>query len=459
MDRAGLDLVAGFIGGTARRPPSPELREEAKKCFVDWFAVSLAALQDDAAVAVRCLVQRWATQGRATNLYGDRGAAPAMALVNATLSHSLDYDDMHFPTAFHASGPTVAAALAVGADRGCSETEVLDAFVTGYEVGAAMGGEGTGPRLAASGWHPTGVLGHFSAASAAAALLRLDVLQIADALGLAATQAGGLQASGGSMAKPFHVGKAAMNGVMAAELALLGMDANTALLDEPRSGILGSLLQEEILARFDGLGREWQIHANTFKPYAACQLTHAPHEAARGLADGFRPEGLREIRVHVNPLARQVAGRERADTPLEGKFCIAYCVALGLRGHPADLSGFTEERLEDAGLRRLVEITRIVTSDGVERCASRVELDYGAAGTRQAETRAVRGSPERPLTWSDLDEKFLQVVAPVLGARVARRLLNALHNFEQPGRMAEIARLTGRVRMLGADLLAASGPR
>jgi 2-methylcitrate dehydratase PrpD len=301
----------------------------------------------------------------------------------------------------------MAATLAVSMDRGCTELDVLNAFVTGFEVGATLGEQGTGPRLAGSGWHPTGVLGHFSAVCSAASLLRLSREQIANALGLAATQAGGLQASGGSMAKPFHVGKAAMNGVMAAELAAMGMDANTALLDHPVKGVLGCLFQESIAGDLEALGKQWQIEGNTFKPYAACQLTHAPYEAAFGMAREFSPIGLRQITVHVHPLAIEVAGRPRASTPMEGKFSIAYCVGLGLLGHGADISGFSERRLADPDLRRLPEITRVLPSDTVERWAARVELDYEDTGVRLGETKAVLGSPGRPLSWSDLDRKFL----------------------------------------------------
>jgi 2-methylcitrate dehydratase PrpD len=71
--------------------------------------VSLAALADTAPSVARRQMLGWATTGRALNLYGDRGAAAPMALVNGTLSHSLDYDDMHFGSAYHASGPTMAA--------------------------------------------------------------------------------------------------------------------------------------------------------------------------------------------------------------------------------------------------------------------------------------------------------------------------------------------------------------
>jgi 2-methylcitrate dehydratase PrpD len=439
---SNLDLISAFVGGTpGRHLPAPIL-DAAKKCLVDWFAVSLAALADTAPSVARRQMLGWATTGRALNLYGDRGAAAPMALVNGTLSHSLDYDDMHFGSAYHASGPTMAATLAVGMDRGCTELEVLNAFATGFEVGATLGERGVGPRLAASGWHPTGVLGHFSAVCSAASLLRLAPQQIANALGLAATQAGGLQASGGSMAKPFHVGKAAMNGVMAAELAAMGMDANTALLDHPVKGVLGCLFQESLAGDLESLGRTWQLEGNTFKPYAACQLTHAPYEAAAGLAKGFRPEGLRGITVHVHPLAIEVAGRPRAATPMEGKFSIAYCVGLGLLGHGADISGFSEKRLADPDLRRLPEITRVLASDTVERSAARIELDYGDGGVRHGETTAVLGSPGRPMSWSDLDRKFLAVVEPAWGDD-ATHLLQTLHAFEAPGQMRKLQQLIG----------------
>jgi len=440
MAHPQLDLITRFVAAAPERPLSPVLLDAAKQSLVDWFAVALAARSDPGPSIARRLMARWATHGHALNLYGDRGAAGAMALVNATLSHSLDYDDMHFATTFHASGPTWAATLAVGMDRGASERELLQAFVAGFEVGVTMGGHGLGPRLPDVGWHSTGVLGHLSSTCSAAALLRLPPAQIEQALGLAATQAAGLQASGGSMAKPFHVGKAAMNGVMAAELAALGMDANIGLFDQPQTGLMGTLFQKPTLGAFESLGQEWQLEGNTFKPYASCQLTHAAYEAARNLAGQFSREGLREIRVHVNPLAPKVAGRTSAATPMEGKFSIGYCVGLGLMGYDADMSGFAEARLQDQDVRRLSALTRVISSDAIERCGARIELHDDSGMVTQHEVTAVRGSLGSPMRWADLDEKFMSVTQPVLGAQ-AQVLLQALHAFEQPGQLAVVSRI------------------
>ncbi|GAA5231937.1 MmgE/PrpD family protein [Verticiella sediminum] len=445
MTLSQLSTIARFVATAPERALAADVIETAKQCLVDWTAVSLAARHDAGPMATRRLIEQWHTHGQACNLYGDTGAAAPMALVNASLSHSLDYDDMHFATTFHPSGPTWATALAIGMDRGATEEQMLRAFVTGYEVGATMGCGDVGPRLADAGWHPTGILGHFSATSAAAVLLRLPASQIAVALGLAATQAAGLQASGGTMAKPYHVGKSAMNGVLAAELAALGMDANTRLFDEAEAGFLSVLFQRPAAASFDSLGRTWQIRGNTFKPYASCQLTHAAHEVARGLAGRLERCMLRQVRVWVHPLAIKVAGRPGASTPMEGKFSIAYCVSLGLLGHDADMTGFLPERIADPDVRKLAAMTRVIPDDDTERCAARIELDHGAAGVVRGEINAVRGSPGRPMTWNELEEKFLSLTRPILGDSAAQLLL-VLRNFERPGQLAEFVRIVRMTR-------------
>ena len=64
-----------------------------------------------------------------------------------------------------------------------------------------------------------------------------------NALGAAATQTGGLTASFGTMAKPFHAGRAAMDGIVAAQLAAAGFTAATGLF-EPGGGLDNALVQD-----------------------------------------------------------------------------------------------------------------------------------------------------------------------------------------------------------------------
>ena len=445
MNNSNLDAVCDFVSGMPAAAFSPEILDAAKQCFVDWFAVAIAARSDPGPRIVREQMLRWGTSGRSLTLYGDRMAAAPAALINGTLAHSLDYDDVHLTTAYHASSATFAAVLAAATDRGSSEMQILRAFIAGFEVGTTMGADGIGVALADRGWHPTGILGHFSATAAIAALLNLTRDEIAHALGIAATQTAGLQASGGSMAKPFHVGKAAMDGVMAAELAQGGLEAATHLLDDQNAGILGCLFQKATLARFDTLGRTWRITQNSFKPYAACQLTHAVFEAGCKLARDFEPRGLHAIRAYVNPLAPKVASRLRPATPLEGKFSIPYCVALGLNGHAAGPADFSSERLGDSSVMDLTGLVEIIPDEKIERWSSRVELAYDDGSRRTAEIDAALGSLARPLAWPDLEAKFMTAVEPVLRAD-APRLLDALRAFEAAGRLKEVADIIERNR-------------
>src|SRR5690606_28478015 len=127
-------------------------------------------------------------------------------------------------------------------ELGASEQQMLAAFVCGFET-AARAGYGLGELVTARGWHGTGVFGRIGAAAAASVLLELDEEAALHALGAAATQASGLAASFGTMAKPFHAGKAAMDGVIAAQLAARGFRAATSLLDVG-AGLDSALIQD-----------------------------------------------------------------------------------------------------------------------------------------------------------------------------------------------------------------------
>src|SRR5581483_5682077 len=192
---------------------------------------------------------------------GGTAAAPFAALANGTLAHCLDFDDTHIGAVTHTSAPVWAATLALGEELGADEATMLRAYVAGFETASHLG-LGLGEVVTAHGWHGTGVFGRLGACAAASALLRLDEERALHALGAGATQAGGLTASFGTMAKPFHAGKAAMGGVIAAQLARAGIVAATGVL-EPGGGLDNVLVQDGTgrLAPTDFTG--WEILNNS----------------------------------------------------------------------------------------------------------------------------------------------------------------------------------------------------
>lgn len=142
-------------------------------------------------------------------------AAPWAAMINATAAHALDFDDYDFPAISHPSAVLVPALLALGEERGSSGSDVLDAYIVGYEAMACVGKADNMLRYQ-RGWHATATLGTLGAAVACARLARHDIQATAAALSIATSMAAGFKSQFGTMTKPLHAGLAAKIGILAA---------------------------------------------------------------------------------------------------------------------------------------------------------------------------------------------------------------------------------------------------
>lgn len=442
-------IIAGYIAGAGRRDLPQPVLEAARQCLVDWVAVCIGALNEPAARIVRTLVNGGATEERALLMLGGRAAAPMAALCNGTLAHCLDFDDTYVPANTHASGPIWAATLALGDELGADEHELLRAFVTGFEVMARVG-RGLGEAVTARGFHATGVFGRIGAAAACATLLRLDERSAGHALGAATTQVSGLVGSFGTMSKPYHAGKAAMDGVLAARLAQAGFEAADRLL-EPGGELQRTIIQDGgaaiRLADFDG----WEVLENSVKPYAACHLTHPVIDAARGLGLAAQQlAGLRRVTARLAPLAFQVTGGKSGAprTGLEAKFDARYVVALSLHGRTLAAGDFGEPLADDPAVRATAAKVAVEAEPGFAYGAGRVSAELADGTVADCTVPVAKGHPGNPLSWSDLRIKFEGLVEPAAGTRTPE-VFERLREFgATPGRGL------ATLRQLSAALLA-----
>jgi len=437
----GLITAASQFALTCRQANRPaQVTDLAIMNLVDWFAVTIGARAEPAGVKVAQVVREWGMQGRSPLIVGGTSAPMGAALVNGTLAHCLDYDDLHFPSLSHLSAPTWAAVLAVGASVAADECAMIDAFLAGFEVGARLGDNGVGKAVTDRGWHSTGVHGRLSAAIAAATLLGLDQNGIAHAMAIAATQTSGLTSSFGTMAKPFHAGKAAADGVLAAQLAAQGFEGALDILDSERS-LARALVQDgSVTMSLDGLGETWEIERNALKPYACCGLTHAPIDCARELFAGFGSgkleiNAIERIVVETHSLASKVANQRTPRTSLAGKFSLSYCVSLGLNGYTASEADFQLDRLSNANIQSLERRVQLDTDDALEPSAARMRVEYTNGTQHSAAISVSLGNPENPMTWEHLQQKFTPLARPTVGEKTDE-LFATLRDFERPGAFA-----------------------
>src|SRR5438067_1156002 len=418
MANANGQAIAAYIAGAPGRALPTEVADMARLCLADWLGVAIGAADEPAGRIVREVAAAWHSEGPSTILFGGTAAAPFAALANGTLAHCLDFDDTYVRAITHTSAPVWAATLAVGEETGADEGAMLSAFVAGFETAARIG-DGLGEPVSARGWHGTGVFGRLGAAAAASVLLRLDAERTLHALGAAATQTSGLVASFGTMAKPFHAGKAAMDGIVAPQLAFGGFTAATGLF-EPGGGLDTALVQDSSVTFTPVDLAGWRILENSFKPYAACHLTHPAVDAARALAPFVAEHGaVKSVQAEIGALAERITGGKSGEpaTPLEGKFDLKYCIALGLHGQAVSAADFREPWQLDPVVRATARTVESVVSPDMGFASARLTVGFADGGHQSVRGPVAKGHPANPMTWDDMRAKFEALVSPRLGTR------------------------------------------
>jgi len=434
----------------------------AKHCIIDGLGVMLAGATQTAGEIVRDLAADAGAKAEAT-IFGRapiRSSVSYAALANGTSGHALDWDDTQLATSAdrifglltHPTIPPLVASLALGEHLGISGRTMLEAFLTGFEVECKIA-ESISPAHYKKGFHSSGTIGTFGAAVAAAKLLELDRDQIAHMLAIAASSASGIRVNFGSMTKPLHVGRAAQNGIVAAQLAARGFTGGTDALDPPW-GFFASFSHGEGFEPYRIIGKLGDPHTIVWpgvsiKPYPCGVLGHPTMDAMRRLVidNDVKPDDIVAIRVRagtniLHPLRYDIASNE-----LEAKFCPAFMVsAIALR-RKAGVHEFNDEFVRSAPVQAMMKkVERVLDKDieaqGWEKIRSTVEVDLtdGRTLVQKADER-YRGGPDLPFTRDELFEKFSDCATMLLQPERVTELFVRLEHLDEVSYVREIVDL------------------
>lgn len=408
--------------------PSATL-DMAGLCVLDWLGLAIGGAEEPATRLIRevALIEGAAPAASAVGA-GKRFSARQAALVNGVAGHALDYDDVNLAMHVHPTAVILPGLLALAEAEGLSGRAVMEAFVAGYEA-AGMIGTLISASHYARGFHATGTIGAFGAAAACAHLLGLDEEATARAYGLAGSQAAGLKAQFGTMAKPLHAGRAAEAGVMAALWARAGVSARTDILEHPR-GFAAT--------QSDGLpaeGLRWNGYAldkNLFKHHAACFGTHGTLEAIGALRrQSLAPEAVRTIRVKVDAGADAMCNIAEPRTGLEAKFSLRFNAALALHGvDTSDVAAYADPVVQRADLQAVRAITEVeLAPEGWPEDVTEVTVE-----TRDGRMLVARHDVSKPagdlnVLRGKLRTKFVNLVEPRLGAARAKDLVSQVETL------------------------------
>jgi 2-methylcitrate dehydratase PrpD len=382
----------------------------------------------------------------------DRVPAPMAALVNGTLIHSFELDDLHKSSILHPSSTGVSAALAIAESRGgIGGAELLTACVAGVEIGARVGmSVGTGHLL--RGFHPTGTHGTAAAAAAAGRALGLDPARMEHAISIGATQAAGLMASQfESMVKRMHAGRAAQSGVYGAELAARGFTGIGGVFEVDYGGYCSTLGDAPKLAALtDGLGVTFETEKVGFKGYSCCGSCHTSVEAARRIVSNRRIDVASVERVTVRATKATVL---HVGWPYEPRSVTAaqmnlpYCLSVTLLDGDAFVDQFSPRRIASddvLALAKRVQVEHEPAFDALGpagRHKVRVSLRLRDGTTIDETVDYAKGSDNDPLTDGEVELKFHRLVDPLCGETWANRAYDVVMSLDAATTTASLSDL------------------
>lgn len=433
--------LAVHVAGLHHAGLPDAVREQALKCLLDSVGNMLGARSSPKARLVDAHARGSRGAPEATVVGGERTGCAEAAFANAALARMHDLDDGHQVAMGHPASVLVPVALALGQALPVGGRDVLTALVAAYDVYAGLGAAINPSAYHDRGFDATGIVGCVAAGALAARLRGLGVEHTDHAMGIAATQAGGIIESqnDGSSGKLLCPAWAARAGLLAADLALAGFTGSAAVFEGPRGHF------QAFSNHWDGaratleLGRSFGIQDNYFKLHACMRGLHGAVDAALMLQQqGALWRDAARIRVRTSSFVARLARPHPAD-PAQAQCSLPYCVAVALRfgrvGQPQMAAG-----LGDPDIAALQDLTEVVVDESLEQLRKREARNWGAAEviveTRQGQelrqrVLMPRGGAEHPLSTHDLEAKFREQIAGTGLAARGDAILAEIAAFEQ----------------------------
>src|SRR5262245_31801565 len=416
--------VSEFIVNTKYKDIPQDVLPLGRKSILDGFGLALSGSMSEMGPLVRQYLGGFASPTAKASVVGSRMkvAVRFAALANGIFIHADDYDDTQLSVAAdrvyglltHPSVPVLPAVFAMAETNRITGRELTLAYHVGVEVECKIA-EAISPRHYGSGFHSTGTLGSFGGAAARAKLLKLDTKHIANALGIAGAQAGGLRSNFGSMTKPFTAGHAAENGIVAADLASIGWTASEEILEAKEgwfSAAGGGFDPEAIMNR---LGKSWTFAdpGVSIKPFPSGSLTHPAMGEMQRLAreNNIQVANVEKVDMGGNSAMMAALIHHRPENSLQAKFSMEFCMAILLLDRKAGLTEFTDPVVRRPDVQQLLRRVNFYVDPEAEKAGLnkmtsiiKIHLKDGKLVSGRAEF--AKGHPANPMSYEEEADKF-----------------------------------------------------
>ena len=417
---------------------------QAKRVLRDTLGVMVAGAASTAVGQVAGQMPLGASSRPSTwpGRHGDYHPITA-ALLGGMAGSTMEFEEGHARAMGHPAIQIVPAVVAAAEAGGLSGMHLIEGLIGGYEVACRI----SQACHLREGLHPNGHWGIIGAALGVAALSRRSpeaLVQVANiAAGLTTNPFVNNSFAGCSIGCTF-AGMAGQAGLMANLFFDSGMRAEPHSLAMTFSRFVSTDFEPAVMAA--GLGGEYAIGNNYFKPYPTCRFTHAALDALQQILDAqvIDPEMVDAIDVYsfkaaTHPLAPPTNGEAL-------RFSVPYLMGMMLAGHGIGLKAFTDPVLDDPTVARLAGKVRLILDPAYEamrpdRSPARVIVRLNTGREVVAEVLSGRGDRSNPLREQALVDKFMSLTVPVLGPARARQVVEKIDGLEHEADVRRVMRL------------------
>jgi 2-methylcitrate dehydratase PrpD len=435
---------------------SPEVIEATKKEILDLLGVALGGASQPGATHVCALIKEWGGKEESSIIGSTQKVpAPNAAQANATMAHSLDFDDVHEAAVMHPGIAAIPVVIAVAeAEGNLSGKEMITATALGVDMMCRLALAVTpGKSPVELGWHLTSVFGFMGAAATAAHLMGLGEEKTVDAMGIGYHQSGGNGqcVKDGALTKRLGPGFAVKGGITAALLAKAGVTGAHNILEGEwgfyRQYAHGDYSRETLLS---DLGKRFEGVNVAIKPYPCCRGVHPAIDAALALTaeEKIQSKDIKEIVLsvtdsHLQLLCQPLEAKRSPRSPVDAQFSIPWGVASALLGGRVGLGDYTDSAIRNPKVleitqRMQVEVDNSLHKPGPEPTRVKIVTNDGKAFAKVVENPL--GSLERPMSFDDCARKFADC-AKNLDQKRVDRIIDLVGRLEKLEDIREIIHL------------------
>ena len=364
-------------------------------------------------------------------------------LINTLSSSIYSYDDTHADAVVHPSGPVASAVLALAEKRPTSGADFLLAFALGVEMTCRLSKAiSVPPANGTVAWSQTGIAAGIGAAVAAAKLLRLDAARLQYAIGIALSQAAGFRVMHATMVSSLMPAQGGQTGLRAALLAERGFTASPVAL-EGKYGFLEMFAQQAHLpALVGGLGEQFEIRRNTYKPYPCGIVIHPIIDACLELRREHAIEAAEVdmVRIKASPGAMALCDRRNPQNELQAHVSLYHWTAATLIRGTARIQELQDRTVQDPVISAFQDRIEVVGDSSVAADAAEVTITLKDGRSHTCRIDHCIGSATNPMTDAQLTRKFSELAEPVIGAVRNTTLVDRSWAVETMADVGDLAR-------------------